>query len=89
MSLESNFRSATRFAEAADQAAAATHRRVVLEARERGASLVLSRDGKVVHVPASEIVLPGEESSTDKSAIEQATPTDNTCSNGSETASDK
>lgn len=57
----SNIRSAMRFADIADNAASAAYRRVVLEARERGKSLVLERDGKVVHVPPSEIVLPGEE----------------------------
>lgn len=62
---------ATEFAkhlELCDRVAASTYRRVVLQARERGDSLVLERDGKVVRVPASEIVLPGEEEVNKQSA---------------------
>ena len=35
-------------------------RKLVLERREKNETLVLWKDGKVVHVPASEITLPGE-----------------------------
>ena len=36
-------------------------RSVVLESREHGWPMVIQRDGKVIHLPADEFVLPGEE----------------------------
>lgn len=48
------------FSDKALQALDSSFRKLVLERRQTNDTLVLWKDGKVAHVPASEIVLPGE-----------------------------
>ena len=49
-----------RISELADKAFREVSKKLVQDHRQTGDSLVIWRDGKVCHVPASEIVLPEE-----------------------------
>ena len=59
----------TTYRETIRAAAADAVRRTVLDARENGWPLVVTRDGEVVHLPADEFVLPGEEGEPTAGAV--------------------